>query len=42
MFGSSTNLRSMTQGRATYSMQFAFYEETPKSIQLEIIAKVNG
>ena len=42
MFGYSTNLRSMTQGRATYSMQFAFYEETPKSIQQEIIAKVNG
>jgi elongation factor G len=42
MFGYSTNLRSMTQGRATYTMQFAFYEETPKSIQQEIIAKVNG
>jgi elongation factor G len=42
MFGYSTNLRSMTQGRATYTMQFAHYEETPKSIQQEIIAKVKG
>jgi elongation factor G len=42
MFGYSTNLRSMTQGRATYTMQFAYYEETPRSIQQEIIAKVKG
>ena len=42
MFGYSTNLRSMTQGRATYSMQFAHYEETPRAIQQEIIAKVKG
>jgi elongation factor G len=42
MFGYSTNLRSMTQGRATYTMQFAHYEATPKSIQLEIVAKVKG
>ena len=42
MFGYSTNLRSMTQGRATYTMQFAHYEETPRSIQQEIIAKVKG
>ena len=42
MFGYSTNLRSMTQGRATYSMQFAHYEETPRSIQQEIIAKIKG
>jgi elongation factor G len=42
MFGYSTNLRSMTQGRATYTMQFAHYEETPKSVQQEIIAKVKG
>lgn len=42
MFGYSTNLRSTTQGRATYTMQFAHYEETPKSIQQEIIAKVKG
>jgi len=42
MFGYSTNLRSMTQGRATYTMQFAHYEETPRLIQQEIIAKVKG
>ncbi|HEV2354954.1 MAG TPA: elongation factor G, partial [Puia sp.] len=42
MFGYSTNLRSMTQGRATYSMQFSRYEETPKSVQQEIIGKVKG
>jgi elongation factor G len=42
MFGYSTNLRSMTQGRATYTMQFAHYEETPRSIMQEIIAKVKG
>jgi elongation factor G len=42
MFGYSTNLRSMTQGRATYTMQFAHYEETPRSIQQEIVAKVKG
>jgi len=42
MFGYSTNLRSMTQGRATYTMQFAHYAETPKSVQQEIIAKVKG
>ncbi len=42
MFGYSTNLRSMTQGRATYSMQFSRYEETPKSVQQEIIGKIKG
>jgi elongation factor G len=42
MFGYSTDLRSKTQGRATYTMQFAHYEEVPKSIAEEIIAKVKG
>jgi elongation factor G len=42
MFGYSTNLRSMSQGRAVYSMQFAHYEEVPKSKAEEIIAKVRG
>src|SRR5690606_35180447 len=42
MFGYSTNLRSATQGRAVYSMQFAHYEEVPKSKAEEIIAKVRG
>ncbi|HET7025609.1 MAG TPA: elongation factor G [Gemmatimonadales bacterium] len=40
MFGYSTTLRSMTQGRAVYSMQFDHYEEVPKAVAEEIIAKV--
>ena len=42
MFGYATDLRSKTQGRATYTMQFAHYEEVPKGIADEIIAKVKG
>jgi elongation factor G len=42
MFGYSTVLRSMTQGRAIYTMQFAYYEEVPKSISDQIIEKVKG
>jgi elongation factor G len=42
MFGYSTQLRSLTQGRAVYSMQFSRYEEVPKSKAEEIIAKVRG
>jgi elongation factor G len=42
MFGYSTDLRSMTQGRATYTMHFSHYEEAPKAISEEIIAKVRG
>jgi len=42
MFGYSTNVRSMSQGRATYTMQFKHYEEVPKNIALEIIAAVKG
>ncbi|HET7463997.1 MAG TPA: elongation factor G [Longimicrobium sp.] len=42
MFGYSTSLRSMSQGRAVYSMQFAHYEEVPKSKAEEIVAKVRG
>jgi elongation factor G len=42
MFGYSTNLRSMSQGRAVYSMQFKHYDEVPKSKAEEIIAKVRG
>jgi elongation factor G len=41
MFGYSTKLRSMTQGRAVYSMEFAHYDEVPKSKADEIVAKVN-
>jgi elongation factor G len=42
MFGYSTILRSMTQGRATYTMHFHRYEEAPKSVREEVIAKVQG
>ncbi len=42
MFGYSTDLRSVTQGRATYSMQFSHYEPVPKSVSEEIIAKAEG
>jgi len=42
MFGYSTNVRSMSQGRATYTMQFKHYEEVPKNIAQEIIAAVKG
>ncbi len=42
MFGYSTELRSMTQGRAVYSMQFDHYAEVPKQVAEQIIAKVKG
>ena len=42
MFGYATDVRSMTQGRATYTMQFARYEEVPRAIAEEIMAKVAG
>jgi len=42
MFGYSTDLRSATQGRATYAMEFDHYEEVPKNISEEIIKKRNG
>jgi elongation factor G len=42
MFGYATEMRSMTQGRATYTMQFARYEEVPTAIAEEIMAKVAG
>jgi len=42
MFGYSTKLRSMTQGRAVYSMEFSHYEEVPKSKADEIVAKVKA
>ena len=42
MFGYATEMRSMTQGRATYTMQFARYEEVPNAIAEEIMAKVAG
>ena len=42
MFGYATDLRSRTQGRATYTMQFSNYDEVPKGIAEGIIAKVKG
>ncbi len=42
MFGYSTDLRSFTQGRGTYSMEFDHYEEVPRNVAEEIIKKRNG
>ena len=42
MFGYATDLRSTTQGRATYTMQFKHYAEVPANIAQEIVAKVRG
>ena len=42
MFGYATDLRSRTQGRATYTMQFGSYNQVPESIAQEIIARVRG
>ena len=42
MFGYATDLRSKTQGRATYTMQFDHYDEVPKNISEDIITKVRG
>jgi elongation factor G len=42
MFGYATHMRSSTQGRAEYSMHFARYEEAPRSVAEEIIAKTQG
>lgn len=42
MFGYATTMRSMTQGRAIYTMQFSHYDEAPKSVSEQIIEKVKG
>ena len=42
MFGYATDLRSKTQGRATYTMQFDHYEPAPLSVSEEVVAKVKG
>jgi elongation factor G len=42
MFGYSTSLRSMTQGRAIYTMELSHYDETPRSVADQIIEKVRG
>ena len=42
MFGYATDMRSATQGRATYTMEFSHYEKAPKSVEDEIVAKASG
>jgi elongation factor G len=42
MFGYATDMRSATQGRATYTMEFSHYEKAPKSVEEEIVAKSKG
>ena len=42
MFGYATDLRSKTQGRATYSMHFSHYDEIPKNLSDEIVSRVRG
>jgi len=42
MFGYATDLRSRTQGRATYTMQFDSYQRVPESVSEEIIARLHG
>ena len=42
MFGYATDLRSLSQGRANYTMQFASYEQAPKNVSEEIVAKATG
>ncbi|GIU84347.1 MAG: elongation factor G [Acidimicrobiales bacterium] len=42
MFGYATDLRSRTQGRATYTMQFDSYQQMPKNVQDEVVARARG
>jgi elongation factor G len=42
MFGYATDLRSRTQGRATYTMQFDSYQKTPAFVQEEIVKRFRG
>jgi len=42
MFGYATDLRSRTQGRATYSRHFDRYEQAPNNVSEEVIARVQG
>jgi elongation factor G len=42
MFGYATDLRSATQGRATYTMQFDHYDEVPGKLADEIVARAKG
>ena len=42
IFGYATDLRSMTQGRGDYTMHFSHYEEVPKAVLEEVVARVSG
>jgi elongation factor G len=42
MFGYATDLRSRTQGRATYSMHFDRYEQAPPNVSEEVVARIQG
>ncbi len=42
MFGYATDLRSLSQGRANYSMEFLLYQETPRHISQEIVSRIRG
>jgi elongation factor G len=42
MFGYATDVRSLSQGRASYTMQFLAYEPAPKTVAEEVIAKSGG
>ncbi len=42
MFGYATDLRSRSQGRASFSLFFSHYEEAPASIAQEVVAKISG
>jgi len=42
MFGYATDLRSRTQGRATYSMHFDRYEPAPQAVSEEVVARIQG
>jgi elongation factor G len=42
MFGYATDLRSVTQGRATYTMQFDHYDEVPRQLAENLVARAKG
>jgi elongation factor G len=42
MFGYVTSLRTVTSGRGNSSMQFSHYQETPRNIAEEVVAKIKG
>jgi elongation factor G len=42
LFGYATDLRSLTQGRGSYTMHFSHYEEAPKAVTKEVVARITG